>query len=181
MKKIKALLIIILLLLSSACGKNTARSVVEDYLRNYKNLDSEVLLDMNNIIEKENLNDELEDKYREVLKKQYKDLEYEILEEEYDDNFSYITVKIKVYDLYGIQRDAYYYLENHLNEFTNEFGEYDEEKYIDYKINKMKNATNKIEYSIIFTVTKEDDKYILLQPSENDLKKIHGIYNYNIE
>ena len=43
----------------------------------------------------------------------------------------------------------------------------------------MKNTTDKIDYTITFTVTKEKDKYVVSQPTENDLLKIHGVYNYD--
>lgn len=178
MKKFIALVFIILIV--TACGKNTARNAVDTYLKKYRNLSSEVLVDMEKIIEKENLNNEQKEKYREILKKQYKDLVYEILEEEYDDEVSYVTVKITVYDLYKAQSDALIYLENNMTEFYDESGEYDVNKYIDFRLKKMKDTTSRIDYTIVFTIIKENDKYVVEQPTENDLKKIHGIYNYEL-
>lgn len=179
MKKFIACLLVLLLV--TGCGKNTAREAVERYLKKYKALDSEVLVDMENIIDKENLSSKNQDKYRDILKKQYKDLSYEVIEEEYDDEVSYVTVKISVYDLYAVQNDADVYLENNRDKFNDENGSYSEEKFMDYKLDKMKNTTNKIDYTVIFTVIKEDDKYVVEQPTENDLLKIHGIYNGNID
>lgn len=178
MKKFLSLLLVVLLL--CGCGSNNPKGAVETYLKKYKTLDSEVLVDLENVIKRENLSNEQQDKYRDVLKKQYKDLSYEILEEEYNDDVSYVTVKIEVYDLYKAQSDASVYLENNRSEFNNANGEYDNDKYIDYKLDKMKNMTDKVEYTIIFTVTKEKDKYIVAQPTENDLLKIHGVYNYDL-
>ncbi len=178
MKKLLSLFFVLIML--SGCGNKTAKSAVESYFKKYKTLDSEVLVDLENIIEKENLSEDAKDKYREVLKKQYKDLEYEILNEEYDEDITYVTTKIKVYDLYQAQVDAKNYLDNNPEEFTND-GVYDENKYILYKLDKMQDTTNKIEYTITFTVAKDNDdkdKYLIVQPTENDLLKIHGIYNY---
>ena len=45
----------------------------------------------------------------------------------------------------------------------------------------MKNTTQRVDYTIVFTVTKENDKYVVEQPTENDLLKIHGVYNYDID
>ena len=45
----------------------------------------------------------------------------------------------------------------------------------------MKDMTDRIDYTIVFTVTKEDDKYVVEQPTEDDLLKIHGVYNYELE
>lgn len=178
MKKI--LLIVVMILTLVGCGGNTAKGAVEKYLMNYRNLDSEVLVDLENVIEIENLSHKQKEKYRDVLKKQYKDLSYEIIEEEYDNEISYVTVKIEVYDLYKAQNDASTYLTNHPEEFYNENNEYDVNKYIDYKLDKMKNMLDKIEYTITLTVIKEDDEYVVLQPTEETLEKIHGIYNYGM-
>ena len=168
------------MLFITACGNNTARGSVDRYLKKYKTLDSEVLVDLEKVIESENLTKDQAEKYRNVLKKQYKDLTYDILEEEYDDEVSYVTVKISVYDLYRANYNAALYLENNRSEFYDENGNYDVNKYIDYRLDKMKDMIDRIDYTIIFTVTKDNNKYEVVQPTDNDLKKIHGIYNYEL-
>ena len=178
MKKLFSLLLISLLL--CGCGKNTAKDAVESYLKKYKTLNSEVLLDLERVIDKENLEDEEKTKYRNILKKQYKDLNYQVTEEEYDNDITYITVKIEVYDLKKAQDDAYIYMENHSEEFKDENGNIDEDKYLNYKLDKMKDTTERREYEIVFTVTKEDKEYVVEQPTETDLLKIHGVYNYDL-
>lgn len=178
MKKFISLLLGVLLL--TGCGMNSAEKAVDKYLKKYKTLDSEVLVDLENVIKKENLNEKEQDKYREVLKKQYKDLEYEIEDAEYDGNIAYVKVKVKVYDLYKAQKDVSIYLENNKEEFNDQNGNYDHSKFISYKLDKMQDMNDKIEYSIIFTVNKENDEYVVVQPTTNDLEKIHGIYNPNI-
>ena len=179
MKKI--IVCVLVMLMVTGCGMNSASNAVTKYLKKYKTLDSEVLVDLESVIEKENLDEGEQDKYREVLKKQYKDLEFEIVDEEYDEEVGYVTVKIKVYDLYQAQKDATVYLENHRDEFNDENGVYDQDKFTSYKLDKMQNMNDKIEYTIIFTVNKEDDKYVVVQPTDNDLEKIHGIYNPNLD
>lgn len=174
----KVLTIFIMLLILTACGGNTPKGAVDNYLKKYRNLDSEVLVDLEEIVEKENLSKEQQDKYRDVLKKQYKDLSFEIVEEEYNDNVSYVTAKVNVYDLYKAQSDASKYLANNPEKFYNENNEYDVNLFLDYKLDKMKNTTDRVEYNVTFTVVKENDKYVVEQPSEETLQKIHGIYNY---
>ncbi len=178
MKKVFCLLVS--LILFSACGMNTAKNSVEEYLKKYKTLDSEVLVDLENVIDSENLSEIDEDKYRDVLKKQYKDLSYEILEEEYDGDTAYVTVKISVYDLYKAAKEASDYLATNKDAFNDEDGNYSEELFTSYKLDKMKNTTEKVDYTITFTVKKENDTYVVSQPTENDLLKIHGIYNYDL-
>ena len=178
MKKILSIVLIILII--TGCGNNTARSAVESYMKKYKTLDSEVLVDLENMIKEENLSNADKDKYRDILKKQYKDLSYDILEEEYDDEVSYVTVKIEVYNLYKAESDALIYLENNMNEFYDENNNYDVDKYINFKLDRMKNTNERVNYMITFTVTKENNKYVLSDLTSDDLKKIHGIYNYEI-
>ncbi len=177
MKKILALMLVLMMV--TGCGKSP-ENVVETYLKKYKTLDSEVLVDLEDVIDKENLSKNQEEKYRDILKKQYKDLAYKILEEEYDDEVSYVTVQIEVYDLYKVQNDAHLYLENNRSLFLDEDGEYDSDKFMDYKLDKMKDTTDRIEYTITFTVMKEDGEYVVSQPTPDDLLKIHGIYNYDL-
>lgn len=178
MKKI--LTILMMLIILTGCGGNTPKGAVDNYLKKYRNLDSEVLVDLEELVKKENLSKEQEEKYRDVLKKQYKDLSFEIVEEEYNDDVSYVTVKVSVYDLYKAQSDASKYLANNPEKFYNENNEYDNSLYLNYKLDEMKNMTDKVEYNVTFTVIKENDKYVVEQPSEEVLQKIHGIYNYGL-
>ncbi len=175
MKKFIAIVIILFGL--TGCLNSTPKSAVESYLKKYKSLDSEVLRDLEDIIDEENLTDDQEEVYRSIMKKQYQDLDYEIIEEEYDNDISYVTVKVTVYDLYTVQNDASVYLTNNPDKFNDENGAYDVSKFIDYKLDVMKNTTGRITYTIVFTVSKEDDKYTISQPTESDLDKIHGVYN----
>lgn len=180
MKKFVAILIMLLCL--TGCGMNTAKNAVDCYMKKYKTLDSEVLVDMENTIELENLNESQKELYRDVLKKQYKDLKYKIIDEQKEDDKTYITVKVTVYDLYKANKNTADYFENNREEFNNENGEYDVDKYLEFKLNKMKKTTDTIEHTIKFTVVKEEDKYVVEQLSNDDLLKIHGIYNYdNVE
>lgn len=178
MKKI--LTILMMLIILTGCGGNTPKGAVDNYLKKYRNLDSEVLVDLEELVKKENLSKEQEEKYRDVLKKQYKDLSFEIVEEEYNDDVSYVTVRVSVYDLYKAQSDASKYLANNPEKFYNENNEYDNSLYLNYKLDEMKNMTDKVEYNVTFTVIKENDKYVVEQPSEEVLQKIHGIYNYGL-
>ena len=178
MKKI--LYIVLILFYITGCGNNTAKMAVEEHLNKYRNLDSEVLVSLENVINNKDLTNDQQEKYRSVLKKQYQDLAYEIVKEEYNDNISYVTVKVSVYDLFRAQSDASIYLSNNPEEFYNDNNEYDVTKYIDYKLDKMNDMLDKVEYTIVFTVYKEDDNYIVEDLTADDLEKIHGVYNYEL-
>ncbi len=177
MKKI--LLISFLLIFLTGCNfGNTAKTPVEDYLNSYKNLNSEVLLDMEKVIEGEKLSDNQKKVYRDILKKQYQDLKYEIIDENYDGDEAVVRVKITVYDFYKIDKSAAEYLQTNVDKFYDQEGKYDNSLYMDYKLDKMKKTTDKVDYTIEFNVVKENKIWKLNTIEENDLEKIHGIYNY---
>ena len=180
MKK-KIFLIVSLLLLVVGCGcmKKTAKGAVQDYLNQYKNLSANVISDMDDVIDNENLTDTQKEKYRDVLKKQYQDLKYDIVSEKYDGDNATVDVKIKVDDLYKVQKDANDYLTTSGDEFK-ENGVFSNDLFMDYKLDKMKKTMDTIEYNITFNVTKDDKgNYKVSDLSNTDLEKIHGVYNYD--
>lgn len=181
MKKIFAILGISLLLVGCSLVEEKASDAVKDYLNQYRNLGDTVMTDLATLVDAEELNDDQKEVYKGVLEKQYQDMTYEIVEEEYDGDTAEVEVIVTVYDLYKAQSDASTYLSNNLDEFNDEQGVYDNEKYLDYKLEQMKKTTDTVEYTINFRVVKEDDKWTVEQPSTDDLEKIHGIYKYDIE
>ena len=182
MKKVyKVLLVVGICLVLAGCGcmKKTAKGAVQDYLNQYKNLSSNVINDMDTVINNENLTDNQKEKYRDILKKQYQDLKYESTSEKYDGDNATVEVKITVYDLYKVQKDANNYLTNSGDEFK-ENGVYSNDLFMNYKLDKMKKVTDTVEYNITFNVTKDDKgNYKVNDLSNSDLEKIHGVYNYD--
>lgn len=182
MKKVyKVLLVVGICLVLAGCGcmKKTAKGAVQDYLNQYKNLSSNVISSMDNVVNDENLTDSQKEKYRDILKRQYQDLKYEIVNEKYDGDNATVEVKITVYDLYKVQKDANNYLTNSGDEFK-ENGVYSNDLFMNYKLDKMKKVTDTVEYNITFNVTKDDKgNYKVNDLSNSDLEKIHGVYNYD--
>ena len=182
MKKVyKVLLVVGICLVLAVCGcmKKTAKGAVQDYLNQYKNLSSNVISSMDNVVNDENLTDSQKEKYRDILKRQYQDLKYEIVNEKYDGDNATVEVKITVYDLYKVQKDANNYLTNSGDEFK-ENGVYSNDLFMNYKLDKMKKVTDTVEYNITFNVTKDDKgNYKVNDLSNSDLEKIHGVYNYD--
>lgn len=178
MKKIIHVLFIFLIVVILSGCNNTAVKTVEDYLNEYKYLSNNVTENMKEIVDRENIEGIDRETYIKIFEKQYKDLKYEILNEEYNGDEATIKVKINVYDLYKIQNDANIYLANHMEEFNDENGEYDYKKFIKYKLNKMINANDRVDYTIDFYVVNKDNRWTVSSLSNADLEKIHGIYNY---
>lgn len=178
-RKIIVLLIMICFILTG-CGNNmTAKEAVRDYLEMYVTLDDNVLEQLNDFVNKEDLTKEQKEKYKDILRKEYTSLTYNIESERVEGDIAYITVKVNVIDLYKVQKDSLTYFDEHKEEFNDENGEYDKKKFLDYKLEQMEQATDTISHEVEFKVVNEgDNKWVVSQLSNEALEKIHGIYNY---
>lgn len=185
MKKIfvsLGVLLSVLVLTGCSLTRSTAGDAVKLFLDQYKNLSSSVLSDLEDVISNEDFSDQQEEKYRDILKKQYSDIKYEITNESYDGDTATVEAKISVYDLYKAQSNAASYLSDHQNEFLDDNGEFDESKFLDYKLEQMKKMSDRVEYTVTFDVIKDEDKkWQVNELSNTDLEKIHGVYNYEQE
>ena len=57
-----------------------------------------------------------------------------------------------------------------------ENGEYSESKYNDYRLEQLKNAKEKVKYTVDFTLTKVDGQWIVDDLSNEIRDKINGMY-----
>ena len=178
MKKILAVLFVLSLAIGCGCVKMKASDAVSEYLGKYTNQQAEVMGELTHLIEEENLSEKQAKLYEEAMRKQYKDLKYEIIEETYNGEEATVKTQISVYDFYKTQKEADEYKNNHKEEFQGENSAYDANKFLDYKLEQMKKETTKVEYTIFFQVIKKEGKWVLETVKTEDLEKIHGIYNY---
>lgn len=154
MKKIIILLLPILFLLGCENTLNTPTSKVESFFKKYQTLDKNVLLDLDNYIDKNNkLTKKQKEEYKEVLKKQYQNLSYKIKNEEVEKDVSIVETEIEVLDYSRIK-----------------------EKNINKKLDKMKNTEEKKKYELTFYLNKEKGIWKIDSLSEDDYKKINGLY-----
>lgn len=177
------LMIVAVLLFTCGCDSmmNTPTKRVEEFLNKYQRHDSEVLNQLDNVVketeaEYEFTTDQM-NSYKDLIKKQYKDLTYTIKEETIDGNNATVTVEIEVYDYNKALVEAENYYKANADKFKNQEGELDASKYMDYKIEQLKNVKDKIKYTLNLTLTKSDKKWILNDLTEADRQKIHGLYN----
>lgn len=175
MKKI--LIFLLFIFLVSGCGKNTnsPTSEVQKLFSNYNSLSSDVLIQLDSVMESENLTDEQISKYKEVIKKQYEDLKYTINDEVISDDKAIVSVDIEVYNLNKVISDSDEYLKNNKDEFYVD-DKLDNNKFWDYKLDKMFKAEDRIKYTIDFSLTKLNNKWHLDELLETDRQKIHGLY-----
>ena len=117
-----------------------------------------------------------------------------------EDNNAVVEAEITVYDYGSAIKKANEYLNSHPDEFkkedkktakeedtvtTNEKSDetdnitatdYDEDKFMEYKISEMEKVTDTVKYTIEFTLTKVNGEWQLDQLSNSDIEKLHGIY-----
>ena len=182
MKKFIFLIIIFFSLIGCTFDNidNTPTKQVEAFLNNYQTLDHKVLDDLDLVIAKEqSFNKDQKLEYREILKKHYQNLSYEIKDETVNGDKAIVEVEIEVTDFNKALTEAREYLNIHKDEFLDEQGNYDESKYIDYQLKKMKTSKDNVKYTLNLSLTKNDNgDWTLNDISDVDEEKILGIYDY---
>lgn len=178
MMYMKKLFLILLALFISGCHhKSSAVEEVEKFLNNYICLSNDVIKNLNDVIDSnEDFNKKHKKLYKKIMTKQYQNLKYTILSEKIDKDIALINVSISVYDLTKAEDEATNYLSKNLKEFYNDNDEFDNSKYISYKLKLMHECNDRVDYQITFSLKKVDNEWILEQPTNDDLEKIHGIY-----
>ena len=179
MKKIITLLSVVILTGCTTLDiSNTPTKKVEEFLNKYQILDEEVLKELDNVIDsKTKLNAENKKEYRELIKKQYKDMQYNIKETTIDGDDATVTAEIIVKDYTKIINEAENYKRENMKEFyENEI--YNDNLYKKYLIEKLKDAKDRVTYTVEFKVHKQNKKWILDPITEEIEDKILGIYNY---
>ena len=179
MKKIILLLSIIILVGCTTLDiSNTPTKKVEEFLNKYQILDEEVLNQLDNVIDsKTKLNNENKEEYRELIKKQYKNMQYTIKEETIDGDEATVTAQIIVKDFTKIINDSENYKRENMKEFY-ENNTYNDNLYKKYLINKLKDAKDRVTYTVEFKVHKQNRKWVLDPITEEIEDKILGIYKY---
>ena len=155
MKK-KLLIFLFLLFILVGCSKttNTPKGEVQKLFSNYMNLNSDVLIQLDNVIGNEDLTDDEKSLYKDILKKQYQDIKYKIKNEVINEDNAIVSCEVEFY----------------------ENDKYNSTKFWDYKLNLMKNEVSRVNYTIDFTLTKIDNEWQIDELLDTDRQKIHGLY-----
>ena len=176
MKKILLLLIAIFLIAGCNDMMNTPTRRVEEYLGKYQILDSTVLTELDNVVDNSDYSEEYKEEYKELMIKQYQNLSYKIKNEQTDGDTATVIVELEVFDYNNALSEAEDYIDEHESEFVDDEDETRDEKIDHYKINAMKEVTDKASYTINFSLIKDNKKWVLEKISDSDLEKIHGLY-----
>lgn len=178
MKKI--FLFLFTLFLFSGCNNtllNTPTKKVEIFFNKYQSLDDDVINQLKNVVDNDvTFSKEQGLKYIEIMKRHYQSLKYKVKDEVIDGNTAVVTVEIEVNDYSNVLRDADNYLKEHQSEFM-ENGKINEFIFNDYRLDKLKEASDRVKYTIDMTLSKIDDKWELDEASRDTLDKIQGVYS----
>lgn len=180
MKKI--LLGIISILLLSGCSEkimNTPTKKVETFFQNYQTLSEDVLKQLNDVVNEETkFNGDQRLAYKELMKKHYQNLTYEIKDEVVNGNKAIVTVEIEVTDYSKALKEADEYLKNNSTEFYDDKGVYNEFLFTTYRIKQLEKVTDKVKFTLNLTLTKDNEEWKLDNISKVDEQKINGVYFY---
>lgn len=169
-----------MLLLTTACSLglgNTPTSAIERVLSMYNTNDEEIVIELDDYVNDSDLTDEQSKQYKNIYLKQFKDMKYEIKEEKIDGDTATVTAQITVYDYYNAEKEANDYLANNPDELKTD-DVYDESLFTDYKLKKLKEVNDTVDYTIDFTLTKVDNEWVVNDLTTEQLEKIHGVYAY---
>lgn len=181
MKKMLGIIGFILILTGCSLTNmdNTPTKKVEEYLNNYQTLDSNVLSELDSIVNQEELFDEdQKTTYRDILKKHYQDLVYKIKEETINGDRATVEVEIEVNDYTKALKEAEAYKTTNESQFLDDNNAFNESMFNDYKLNLLKNNKERVKYTIYFSLTKTDDEWTLDKLTDVEQDKILGIYEY---
>ena len=182
MRKLGLLFGISLILFGCSLGKgmdNTPTKQVEAFLSDYQTLNSNVLSELDSIVDQETMfDDDQKTEYRDILKKHYQDLTYTVKEETVNGDKATVEVEIEVNDYTKALKDAEEYKTSNQNVFSDDSGVFDESKYSDYRLKALKDNKDRVKYTIYFSLTKTNDKWTLDPLTDTEQNKILGIYEY---
>ena len=174
--------IILSFILFTGCGEklnNTPTKQVEMFFMNYQTLNQKVIDDLDNVLKNDNtMTNDQKEKYKEIMKKHYKNLTYDIKDEVVNGDTAVVTVEIEVYDYSKKKASVDEYVKNHPDEFLDGDNKFSDEKFISYRLSEFENVKDKVKYTLELNLTKIDDKWELNDISSIDEDKILGIYEY---
>lgn len=181
MKKIVIILLLVNALFFTGCSltenmDNTPTKKVEALLNKYQMLDIDVLNDLDNVVDKQiDFSNKQRDEYKDIIKRNYQKLTYTIKDELVDGDTAEVETEIEVIDHTKIVSEANAYLRDNPNKFLTD-NKYDNNLFIDYKLKKLKEAKEKVKYTLVFKLTKVEDEWKIDSLTEEMRDKINGIY-----
>lgn len=172
-------LLLVTIFLSTGCTDmmNTPSKRVEEFMGKYQTMDSDVLTDLDEVVDNAvDYSEEGKKEYKNLMQKQYQNLSYKIKDEATDGDKATVEVEVEVFDYGTALTKADSYIKEHADEFKEEKDKSRAKKMEEHRIKAMKAVTDKAHYTITFNLTKENKTWVLEAISDSDLEKLHGLY-----
>ena len=171
-------MIICMFLSLFGCINNlTPKARAEEFFNMYIENNKLVMLELDSFIQNQELNNNQKDLYKDIILDVYTNLKYKITSEKVNGNKAVVTANITVKDLYTIEKDAINYLTNNPDNFYTE-GKFNQNKFINYKLNEMKIKNNIVKYNIDLFMIKKSNVWFIKKIDDSTLQKIHGTYKH---
>ena len=168
MKRFLLLVFLLSLSLFGCSLSNTPTSKVEELLMKYQKLDSDIKADIETVLSDDTLTLEQKNRYRALLEKQYKNMQYEVKEEMIDGDKAVVTVSIEVTDFKKVIKEV----EGEYVDMDN----YSIKEYNDTKLQRLEKAMDKVTYTLDIDVIKDENGNWYVDNLTNlDKKKIQGM------
>lgn len=180
MKKILSILISVVILTGCSMNisdmDNTPTKKVEAFFNDYQTLSEKVLSDLDLVVAQEtNFTEDQKEEYREIMKKHYQNLDYKIKEETVNGDSATVEAEITVTDFYKTLNNE----SEDNKDFYDDEGEYDESAYNKYRLDKLKNAKERVKYTLYITLSKDEKgEWVIDDLSDNEEQKILGMYEH---
>lgn len=168
MKKKLFIVWIIFIGILTACElSNNPTSKVEELLSKYQMYDQEISTSTSylELTDGTPLDNNLQERYEKLIKKQYKNLSYEVKEEKIDGNNAVITVQIEVMDYLSVFQK---YDQNN----------YEESDYYEKIVDDLEEVKDKVTYTIDFNVIKDQKgNWKVSELGQEENAKLLGMYS----
>jgi len=151
-----------IVILTGCSLNNSPTSKVEELLGKYQGLDQSITYNYLELSGDAFISDDMVDKYVDIIKKQYRNMSYEVKDESIDGNMAVVSVQIEVTDYKKI------------------ISEYDIDRSDDIHkkiIDELDKAKDRVNYTIDFNVIKDKNgSWYLDNLTEEVQQKLLGIY-----
>ena len=163
MKKIFLIIFCFTMLVGCTLG-NTPTSRVEDVLTNYQMNKDNINVSYTELTNDNNLSSNIIKDYEDAIRKQYRNLSYEVKDEVIDGNSAIVTIEIEVMNY-----------KKTINKYNK--GDYDINKYHKLIINELNKTKEKVTYTLDISLTKDNnDTWKIEDLSLENKNKLLGIY-----
>ena len=160
----KVFLIVVLSLLVGCSLGNTPTSKTEELLSNYQMNKNNIPVSYTYLTNDTNISSDIIKKYEDAIRKQYRDMSYEIKDEEIDGDTAVVTIEIEVMDFGKV-----------INKYNK--SEYESARYHELITKELENTKEMITYTLDITLTKDEkDKWVVDDLSLENRDKLLGIY-----